>query len=109
MIDVMLFFFGTLMDNIVVTCSDRIRTGDRECVEVHFEQPVSGGFNSARYVLPDHRWLFIEGYSADEIRCFEEYIKQNEDVLWHWGCSPLARRMQNDLYPNDERSDEALL
>lgn len=82
MVDVMLFFFGTLMDNIVVTCSNQIRMGDQENVVVHFERPVYNGFDTARYVLPDHRWLFMEGYSADEIHYFEKYIKQNEAALW---------------------------
>lgn len=78
----MIYLFDCLENCTVVTSSNRIQTGDRECVEIHFERPVYNGFDSARYVLPDHRWLFIDGYSTDEIHYFEEYIKQNEAVLW---------------------------
>ena len=93
----MLFFYGTIMNNTVVTCSDRIQTGDRETVELHFERAVFGGFHSARYVLPDRKWLFVVGYSGDEIRCFDAYIKKNEKLLWHWGCyTKLA------IIPNEE-------
>lgn len=105
----MLYLFDRLEDRTEVTCSEQIRTGDVVRVQVHFERPVCGGFDSARYLLPDHRWLFTEGYTAEELRCFDKYIKQNEGVFWHRGCSTSIRRIQNDLCTNDERCDESLL
>ena len=40
-------------------------------VIVHFERPIENGFVSARCQFPDYRWLFIDGYSKEEIAFFE--------------------------------------
>lgn len=72
----------TLADETEITHSHIIMTNEVETVEVHFERPTEAGFDSARCILPSYTWKFAEGYSADEIKEFEELLHHNAQLLF---------------------------
>ena len=51
-------------------------------VEVHFERPTDTGFDSARCSLPSYTWLYHEGFSAEEIERFEQFLKRNVHLFF---------------------------
>jgi len=57
-------------------------------IEVHFERPLqTGGFDSARCVLPSYEWLYNEGYSEREIAFFNEWLSHNAHTLFKYAGS----------------------
>lgn len=56
-------------------------------VEVHFERPVDGGFNSARCELPSYKWLFNEGFSKEEIDFFTELLHHNAHTIFEFAAN----------------------
>ena len=71
----MFYPFMTLNDNTEIVHSEVIEKNGREKVEVRIEKPVYGGFHSASCWLPDYRRENIDGFSEEEIKYFQEYLK----------------------------------
>jgi hypothetical protein len=64
----MMYPYMKLEDKTEAVHSQIIEREDGDHVEeVHFERPTHQGFDSARCVLPEHKWKFREGYSDEEI------------------------------------------
>lgn len=80
----MMWEIDCLDDGTVVTCSQIIRNNGQEQIEAHFERPIMGGFDAARFVMPGHRWLFVKGYSAEEVNRFTKFLLQNRDKIWDY-------------------------
>lgn len=78
----MMYPYMTLADETEITHSHIIMSDEMETVEVHFERPTEAGFDSARCILPGYNWKFIEGYSVDEIKEFEEFLHHDEYLLF---------------------------
>ena len=80
----MMYPYLTLEDETEIVHSQIINDNGIEKVEVHFERPTEDGFDSARCVLPDYKWLFNEGYSKEEIEFFEELLMNNAHLIYKY-------------------------
>lgn len=80
----MMYPYLTLEDETEIVHSQIINDDGIEKVEVHFERPTEKGFDSARCVLPEYKWLFNEGYSKDEIKFFEELLINNAHLIYKY-------------------------
>lgn len=84
---VMMYAYMTLADETEVTHSHLIEKDDKKIVEVHFERPTEDGFDTARCRLPDYQWLKNSGYTDAEIVRFEQYLKNNEKLIFKYAAS----------------------
>ena len=80
----MMYPYITLNDETLITHSQMLDNGGVKSVEVHFERPVEYGFDSARCVLPSYEWILIEGYSDEEIKTFELFLRSNAHLLFRY-------------------------
>ena len=80
----MMYPYITLADGTEITHSQIIDQDDMQRVEVHFERATEQGFDSARCVLPSYQWKFNEGFSAEEINFFEEFLQHNAHLLYRY-------------------------
>lgn len=80
----MMYSYIVLEDETEITHSHIIDRDGEKTVEVHFERPKGGGFDSARCVLPAHQWLFQDGFAKDEISFFEEFLRNNAELLYRF-------------------------
>lgn len=51
-------------------------------IEVSVERPREMGFDTARCLLPAHRWLDVEGFGADEMARIDAMVKNNAPLIW---------------------------
>ena len=56
-------------------------------VIVNFERPTEEGFDSARCVLPDYKWIRNDGYSDSEIEFFEKLLQSNAHLIYKYAAS----------------------
>ena len=101
----MLYFVGTLQDKTEVTCSHIMVREGKETIEVYFERPIYGGFDSARCILPNCKWMFIEGYSSQEIQNFESYMQRWEPQMFRlarYGERRMESIMEETQRPNEK-------
>jgi len=82
----MMYPYMILADETEITHSHIIDRDGTEQVEVHFERPTEKGFDSARCVLPSYQWEFTEGFSAEEVLFFEEFLKHNAHLLYRYAA-----------------------
>lgn len=80
----MMYPYLTLADDTEITHSQLIKNGDFDTVEVHFERAVEGGFLSARCQLPDYKWIFNKGFSAEDIAFFQELLEHNAHLFFRY-------------------------
>ncbi len=84
----MMYPYMKLEDKTEAVHSQIIEREDGDHVEeVHFERPTHQGFDSARCVLPEHKWKFREGYSDEEIAFFEELLHHNAHLFFKFARS----------------------
>ena len=83
-VDFMMYPYITLADETEIIHSHLLHKDDIDLVEVHFERAVDNGFCSARCILPTYEWKFKEGFSAEEIKFFEEFLRQNAHLLYRY-------------------------
>ena len=82
----MMYPYMILADETEITHSQILDGDGTEQVEVHFEQATEQGFDSARCVLPAYQWKFKEGFSAEEIAFFEEFLQHNAHLLYRYAA-----------------------
>ena len=80
----MMYPYITLADETEITHSDVLNHNGIQVVEVHFERPREYGFDTARCILPSYQWKYNEGYSAEEICFFEEFLRNNAHLLYRY-------------------------
>lgn len=80
----MMYPYITLPDNTEITHSHIIQRDGIEMVEVHFERPKDGGFDSARCVLPSYQWKFEEGFSKEDMSFFGELLQHNAHLFYRY-------------------------
>ena len=80
----MMYPYMTLADDTEIVHSQIIDEDGVKKVIVHFERPTEQGFDSARCELPDYKWLFLDGYSDDEIKLFEQLLRSNAHLLYKY-------------------------
>jgi hypothetical protein len=73
---IMMYPYITLADETLITHSHIKEENDLKIVDVHFERPINGGFDSARCRLPSYEWILRDGYSDREIETFERFLKR---------------------------------
>lgn len=71
----MMYPYITLADETEITHSQIIEVDGTQTVEVHFERPNENGFDSARCVLPSYQRKFAEGFTAEEMEFFNEFLR----------------------------------
>ena len=77
----MMYPYVAFDDGVEVVHSHLI---DNEKVVVHFEQPVDGGFRSARCELPGYHWTENDGFSDEKIQEFVQFLKSNAHLLFRF-------------------------
>ncbi len=53
--------------------------GDKK-VEIHFQRPKGDGYDVAYCIIPEFKWIKREGFTREEIRNFEVFLRDN--VYW---------------------------
>lgn len=80
----MMYPYMVLADETEIVHSHIIEENGKRKIFVHFERPTEEGFDSARCELPDYKWVFIEGYSDDEISFFEQLLHSNAHLFYKY-------------------------
>lgn len=83
----MMYPYMTLQDETEIVHSHIIDEDGKQKVIVHFERPTEEGFDSARCELPDYKWLFIKGYSKEEVNFFEQLLHSNAHLLYKYAAN----------------------
>ncbi len=68
----------------MITHSQLLGDGENKTVQVHFERPVEGGFDSARCELPSYKWIKREGFTDDEIKKFTRFLENNAHLIFRF-------------------------
>lgn len=80
----MMYPYLTLSDETEIVHSQIIEENGIQKVEVHFERPNENGFDVARCVLPEYKWIKKEGYSKKEIKMFEIFLQNNAHLIYKY-------------------------
>ena len=80
----MMYPYMTLADETEIVHSQIITENDQEKIFIHFERPTEDGFDSARCELPSYKWLYNDGYSAQEITLFEKLMRSNAHLIYRY-------------------------
>jgi len=78
----MMYPYMTLADETEVIHSQVIEKDGKKNVIVNFERPTQEGFDSARCILPEYKWLEVRGYSNAEMEVFEKLLHDNEQLIF---------------------------
>ena len=68
-----------LSDETQIAYSDLREDGT---LEVAVERPVDMGFNSARCLLPAHRWFDVIGFSDEELAELDSFVRNNAPLIF---------------------------
>ena len=80
----MMYPYIELMDETLITHSQIIDKNGERTVEVHFERPITGGFDVARCSLPSYEWIKRDGFSNDDIQYFEELLANHAHLFFKY-------------------------
>lgn len=78
----MMYPYITLADETEVVHSQVIEKEGKKNVIVNFERPTQEGFDSARCILSEYKWLEVRGYSNAEMEIFEKFLHDNEQLIF---------------------------
>lgn len=78
----MMYHFKTLGDQTEIVHSQVFEEEDQKKIIVNFERPTENGFDSARCELPEYKWIFITGYSREEICFFEQLLHEKSNLMF---------------------------
>jgi len=71
--------YMTLPDDTEITHSEMREDGS---VEVYIETPdAKDGFHNVKCILPKYIWLDNSGYSEEELKYFEDLVKNNAHLI----------------------------
>ena len=76
--------FSTLADETEVTHSHLKDENGVKVVEIHFERPKEGGFDSARCKLPNYEWVMRNGFEDSEIEMFESMLRRGAHLFYKY-------------------------
>ena len=82
----MMYPFMKLNDETEITHSQILVEGGVQKVEVYFERPTENGFDCARAVLPDYKWLKVEGYTQERIDFFDQLLRANAHLFYKYAA-----------------------
>ena len=80
----MMYEYLELADKTLVTHSQIIEKDGQKTVQVHFERPKEGGFDSARCELPSYKWLMSDGFSDTEMSFFKTFLQHNAHLIFRY-------------------------
>lgn len=83
----MMYPYMILADETEITHSQIIEENGKQCVEVHFERPKEGGFDTARCSLPTYIWIKREGFSDKEMEMFDKFLHSNAHLLYKYAAA----------------------
>ena len=89
----MMYRFTTLDDKTEIVHSEQQNDGT---VRVYIERPMHLGFKSVQCLLPDYIWKDNDGFSAEELSFFDEFLHSAADEILG-----LARRKAADNSENE--------
>lgn len=84
----MMYRFTTFDDKTEIVHSEQQNDGT---VRVYIERPMHLGFKSVECLLPDYIWKDNDGFSAEELSFFDEFLHSAADEILR-----LARRKAAD-------------
>ena len=74
--------FMTLPDDTVITHSDIYIENDIEKNKVYIEQPTDTGLFNASCVLPEYKWIQINGFSDESIKSFQDMLEKESYIIY---------------------------
>ena len=74
--------FMTLPDDTVITHSDIYIENDFEKIKVYIEQPTDTGLFNATCVLPEYKWIQINGFSDESIKSFQDMLEKESYIIY---------------------------
>lgn len=77
----MLYPLITLADETAILHS-HLLSGNQ--IAVHFERPNDHGFDEARCILPTYEWLYVRGFSPEEVVFFKKWMTHHQKVLFQY-------------------------
>ena len=77
----MMYPYMTLADETEIVHSHLKEKNGTETVEINFERPKPYGFDSARCELPSYTWISRDGFTDEEIRQFEDFLRNNAHTI----------------------------
>lgn len=80
----MLYSYATFPNHLNITFSQIIQDGSVEGGEkvfVNFKQPNNDGFKETRYLLPDKKLVYNDGFLLEEQRKIERILDDNEELI----------------------------
>ncbi len=83
----MLYPYITFPDGTEVLHSQIVYKDDCPTLQVNFERPKNGGFDSARCELPSYNWVSRNGYSDAEIADFTDFLHNNAHLFFKFAAS----------------------
>lgn len=83
----MVYSYMTLADGTEIVHTQVFEEDGLQKVEVHFERPTEEGFDTARCQLPSYTWLKKEGFSAEEMKFFDQFMHCNAHLFYKYGTN----------------------
>jgi hypothetical protein len=83
----MMYPYMTLSDETEIVHSQLIEENEEKKVIVHFERATEDGFDAARCELPSYQWMYIEGFTTEEIQLFEQILHSNAHLLFKYAAN----------------------
>lgn len=77
----MLYPYATFPGRLIVTHTQPIEKNGKITVQVNFELPTDDGFSEARYVLPDYKEIFNDGFSPSQTQRNKQILRDNADII----------------------------
>lgn len=77
-----MYLYKILENGLEITHSQIIYENNVKIIHVHFERPTNDGFNIARCILPNYKWIKRNGFSDEEISKLEKFLHKNLDLIY---------------------------
>lgn len=103
----MLYPYITLVDGTEIMHTHVFEEDGLKKVEVHFERPKEGGFDTARCQLPSYKWLTRDGFTDEEIRLFDQLVRSNAHLFYKYGANG-GVKLGGNMCDKEEALNEAL-
>jgi hypothetical protein len=78
----MMYPFMQLDDQTEVVHSELRQDSTGDFVQVYFEKPVEGGFQSASCYLPQYRWENVEGFTQGDLERYREFLERTAPLIF---------------------------
>lgn len=78
----MIYPYMEFPDGTEIVHTGIIHQNDGDHVEVHFERPKDGGFDTARCSLPEYKWIIRNGFTDSEIAEFTQMLEKSAHLFF---------------------------